>query len=109
MASSCSAGVGPEAFQQLHSSSSSPAAVLQKIRKAESKGVQWQNQLLARVQITKDVYLVSELDGATVKDMKMMPVRSIEEGLDKAFRALGSSSEVMVIPEGPLVLPILEN
>ena len=109
MASSCRAGVGPEAFQQLHSSSSSPAAVLQKIRKAESKGVQWQNQLLARVQINKDVYLVSELDGATVKDMKMMPVRSIEEGLDKAFRALGSSSEVMVIPEGPLVLPILEN
>jgi lactate racemase len=108
IASSCSAGVGPEAFRQLHASALSPGEVLQKIRDT-SGGVEWQNQLLARTQITKDVYLVSELDAGVVKDMKMTPVRSIEDGLEKAFRELGNNSEVIVIPEGPLVLPLVED
>jgi nickel-dependent lactate racemase len=109
IASSCSAGAGPEAFRKLHSSALSLEDVLQKIKDAGPDAVQWQNQLLARTQVNNDVYLVSELDAGTVKEMKMVPVRSIEEGLEKAFRALGSQSEVMLIPEGPQVLPVLEE
>jgi len=109
IASACSAGVGPEAFRELHASVSSPKEVLQKIRREEPIGVQWENQILARTQLKNDVYLVSGLEDSAVKDMMMTPIGTIEEGLEKAFKNLGDNAEIAVIPEGPLVLPLIEN
>ncbi len=109
IASACSTGVGPEEFRELHASVSSPKEVLQKIRREEPIGVQWQNQILARDQLRNDFYLVSNLEGSVVKDLMITPIRTIEEGLEKAFKTLGNDAEVAVIPEGPLVVPILED
>ncbi len=75
----------------------------------EPIGVPWQNQVLARDQLKNDIYLVSELDDSLVKDMMIVPVHTIEEGLEKALQVLGSDAEVAIIPEGPLVLPLLES
>ena len=109
IASSCCAGVGPEEFRALHASVSSPKEVLQKIRRMEPIGVQWENQILAHTQMRNDIYLVSGLEDSVVKDMMITPIRTIEKGLEKAFKALGNDAEVAIIPEGPLVLPLLEN
>ena len=109
VASSCFAGVGPEAFREVHASCSRPIEVLQKVRREEPIGVQWENQVLARTQLKNDVYLVSDLEDSVVKDMMITPIRTIEEGLEKAFKVLGSDAEIAVIPEGPLVLPLLQN
>ena len=107
IASSCSDGVGPESFKELHTSVSSPKEVLQKIMSQEPIGVQWENQILARAQLKNDIYLVSELEDDKVRDMMITPVHSIKEGLEKAFQALGKNAEIAVIPEGPLVIPSL--
>ncbi len=109
IASACSAGIGPEAFRELHASVNSPGEVRQKIRREEPIGVQWENQILARTQLKNDIYLVSGLEDSVVREMMMMPIGSIEEGLMKAFEILGKDAEIAVIPEGPLVLPSLEN
>ena len=108
-ASSCCTGIGPEEFRTLHASVSSPEEVLQKIKRLEPIGVQWENQILARIQMKNDIYLVSGLEDSVVTDMMITPIRTIEEGLEKAFKALGDDAEIAVIPEGPLVLPLLEN
>ena len=89
MVSACSTGVGPDAFTQLHKSARSPKEILQQLRGAKSTGVQWQNQILARTQIRNDIFLVSNLEDDVVKDMMMIPVRTIEEGLEEAFKVLG--------------------
>ncbi len=109
MASSCNHGAGPEAFTQLHLSSRSPAELLQNLQTEGLNHLPWQNQRLARVQLNNDIYLVSELDDSLVKDMMMIPVPSIEEGLNRAFQRLGSEAEVAVVPEGHLVLPLLQR
>jgi len=109
IASSCSTGVGPEAFRELHASVDSPKEVLQKIKREEPIGVQWQNQILARAQLKNDIYLLSNLEDNVVKDMMIIPIHTMEEGLEKALEALGDDAEIAVIPEGPLVLPLLEN
>jgi nickel-dependent lactate racemase len=109
IASSCGTGVGPEEFRELHASVDSPKGVLQKIKREEPIGVQWQNQILARAQLRNDIYLLSNLDDNVVRDMMITPIHTMEEGLEKAFEALGDSAEIAVIPEGPLVLPLLEN
>ena len=107
IASACSSGIGPEIFRDLHASVSSPKQVLQRIRREEPIGVQWQNQVLARTQLRNDVYLVSNLEDGLVEDMMMTPIDTVEKGLEKAFRALGNDAEIIVIPEGPLVLPYM--
>ena len=109
IASSCSSGKGPEEFVELHASVSSPKEVLQKIKREEPIGLQWQNQILARDQLKHDIYLVSSLEDSIVKKMMITPIRTIDDGLEKAFKVLGTDAEVAVIPEGPLVVPVLEN
>jgi nickel-dependent lactate racemase len=83
--------------------------VLQKIKNQKATGVQWQNQILARIQLKNSIYLVSGLEDSIVRDMMMVPIPSIEEGLEQAFQVLGRDAEIAVIPEGPTVLPILEE
>ncbi len=106
IASACNTGVGPGEFMELHASCASPKEILQKIRRDEPIGVQWNNQLLARVQLRNDIYLVSDLEGAIARQMKVMPMKTVEESLDKAFKALGKDAEIALVPEGPLVLPL---
>lgn len=107
--SACSAGLGPESFRELHASVSSPEEVLREIKRQEPIGVQWENQILARIQLKNAVYLVSSLEDNLVRDMMMTPIRTVEEGLEKAFQVLGTAASIAVIPEGPLVLPLLDS
>jgi len=109
VASSCFAGVGPKEFRELHAACRRPIEVLQKIKREQPIGVQWENQVLARAQLKKDIYMVSELDDAIVRDMMITPIHTIEEGLEKAFKVLGNDIEIAVVPEGPLVFPLLQN
>ena len=108
-ASSCCCGVGPEDFLKVHSAVKTPAEVLAKIKREEPIGVQWENQILARMQLKNTIYLLSGLDDNTVWDMMMTPIHSIEEGLEKAFKVLGRNASVAVIPQGPLVIPIVAD
>ena len=105
--SACSAGLWPDSFRELHASVNSPEAVLREIKRQEPIGVQWENQILARTQLKNTVYLVSSLEDSLVRDMMLTPVRTVEEGLEKAFQVLGADASIAVIPEGPLVLPLL--
>ena len=107
--SACSAGLGPDSFRELHASVSSPEEVLREIKRQEPIGVQWENQILARIQLKNAVYLVSSLEDNLVRDMMMTPIRTVEEGLEKAFQVLGTAASIGVIPEGPLVLPLLNS
>ncbi len=106
-ASACFAGVGPGSFYQTHASARTPKEVMQKLRHSEPHGVPWENQILARIQLRNDIYLVSGLTDNIVKDMMLTPVASVEEGLAQAFKVLGNEAKIAVIPEGPLVIPVL--
>jgi len=107
VAAACNTGVGPTQFHDLHASCLTPKEVLQRIRHEEPIGVQWQNQLLARAQLGHDIYLVSDLQPKTVKDMMLVPFSTIEEAISEARTVLGKKAEIAIIPEGPLVLPTL--
>ena len=109
IASACNAGIGPESFRELHASVNRPIEVLQKIKREQPIGVQWQNQVLAVLQLRNDIYMVSELEHQVLRDMMIVPVNTVDEGLKKAFSILGDDAEITVIPEGPLILPLLSS
>jgi len=109
IASSCSMGVGPGTFRKLHASESTPQAVLEKIENGNLTGVQWQNQILARIQVNNTVYLVSGLEDSLAREMMVVPFPTLEAALQGALEVMGNNAEIAVIPEGPLVLPQLEG
>ncbi len=109
IASACDTGIGPESFRELHASVNRPIEVLQKIKREQPIGVQWQNQVLAVLQLRNDIYMVSELEHQVLRDMTLVPVNTVDEGLKKAFSILGNDAEITVIPEGPLILPLLSS
>jgi len=106
-ASSCSSGVGPQSFVELHTACKNPIDVLQKIRREEPIGVQWQNQILARIQMRNMLMLRSELDDSVVRSMWIEPVHDLDAAVARAIELVGSGAEIAVLPEGPLALPLL--
>jgi nickel-dependent lactate racemase len=108
IASACSRGLGAEEFIALHASARSPGEVLETLRKTSHTGGGWQNLILARAQLNHTIYLLSNMKDSIVGQMMITPIPTIEEGLDKAFKVLGKDAEIAVIPEGPLVLPIIK-
>ncbi len=109
VASACSRGVGADDFKSMQVSARSPGEVLESLRGSCHAGAGWQNLILARAQLNHSVYLLSGLKDEEAARMMVTPVHSIREGLDKAFRALGKDAEIAIIPEGPLVLPVVKE
>ena len=107
--SSCFQGLGPDAFVQSHACARTPGEVLELLGKTEKTNVGWQNQILARSQLNHEVFLFSDMDAEIVHQMLVTPIHSIEEGIAKALDKLGKGAEIAVIPEGPLVLPVVKN
>jgi nickel-dependent lactate racemase len=107
VASSCSSGTGPQSFVDVHRSCGGPIDVMQKIRRDEPFGVQWQNQVLARIQMRNDVMLKCELDDELLLGMGIEPVHDVDAAVREAISRLGPDAEIGVMPEGPLVLPLL--
>jgi nickel-dependent lactate racemase len=65
--------------------------------------------LVSHSQCKNNIYLVSRLNDNVVKDMMITPIHTVEEGLQRAFEALGKDAQVAAIPEGPLVLGLLKH
>ena len=51
------------------------------------------------------VFMVSELPESVVRTMSIIPARSIDEALSKAYQALGSHPSTYVIPYGSVTVP----
>jgi nickel-dependent lactate racemase len=107
--SSCHRGLGAEDFRVIHASAKSPRDVLEKLRKAGHTSGGWQNLILAKAQLNHTIYLLSDMEDSIVGQMKITPIHTIDEGLDRAFKVLGKNAEIAVIPEGPLVLPTIKK
>ncbi len=109
IASECSNGVGPKEFWELHREAGSPDEVLETIKREEPIGVQWQNQMLARVQKEHEIYLVSQLPDNLVEDFIIKPAQTVESALELSLENNVKGAKIAILPEGPAVLPVLDN
>lgn len=66
---------------------------------------QWQNQLLSLIQLRARVAVYSELDAGELKRANMEPIDNLNNFIRQEIEALGSSSSVAVMPEGPMTIP----
>ncbi len=65
---------------------------------------QWQSQIFARVLLRARVIFISEVDDQTVRDLHMIPAKTLDEAMKKAYELAGSDATVTVIPDGVAVI-----
>lgn len=69
--------------------------------KEETIPDQWESQILCRVLLkTKAIIYISDVDDEIVKTFHMIPVKTLDEAMEKANELMGNDSSVTVIPNG---------
>ena len=69
--------------------------------KEETIPDQWESQILCRVLLkTKAIIYISDVDDEIVKPFHMIPVKTLNEAMEKANELMGNDSSVTVIPNG---------
>ncbi len=73
--------------------------------RGETEPDQWQSQILVRILLKATVIYVSDADDKIIRDMKMIPARSLDEALALAKEIIGKPSpEIVAIPDGVSVV-----
>ena len=66
---------------------------------------QWQTQIQIRALQKASVIYISDADDQTVRDMHMIPAKSVEEALEKADQLIGhSNGSITVLPDAVSVI-----
>ncbi|WP_306483686.1 nickel-dependent lactate racemase [Anaerococcus sp.] len=73
--------------------------------KIETIPDQWESQILCRILLkAKAVIYVSDYDSKTLEDFHFIPVKTLDEAMEKADELMGIDSTVTVIPDGIAVI-----
>lgn len=73
--------------------------------KIETIPDQWESQILCRILLkAKAVIYVSDYDSKTLEDFHFIPVKTLDEAMEKANELMGKDSTVTVIPDGIAVI-----
>lgn len=73
--------------------------------KAQTVPDQWQTQVFLRVLKKATVIFLSEMDDATIREMHMLPAKTMEEALQKAKAILNKENpDIVAIPDGISVI-----
>lgn len=103
-------GRGHEEFYRLMAEAKSPDEVLERIKREEPIKDQWEAQILARILKTAKIILVTKnIKHNVIEEMHMVPASSPEEAIEEAYKIAGEKPNIIVIPEGPYVIPCVEG
>lgn len=73
--------------------------------KIETIPDQWESQILCRILLkAKAVIYVSDYDPKILEDFHFIPVKTLDEAMEKADKLMGKDSTVTVIPDGIAVI-----
>lgn len=105
-------GVGSDEFEQIISNESDPRALIDKFLSGEiAIDAQWQVQIMARVLLRADVYVVSSMSRESFEPFQigLKWASSVEEAVDIALEKLGRDSKILVLPAGPQLIPCVKG
>jgi nickel-dependent lactate racemase len=108
----CREGLGSAEYAALLCSPRSPAAQLQRLRRARHTRIdQWQVQIQAQVQAEHEVHLCSSLEPRLVEEAHLRvaadPSAALAAIVTDQRRKLGREPTVCVLPHGQLTVPVV--
>ncbi len=104
----CRDGVGQHEFQDMINLDLSPAEF--QIQLSEGKITcpdQWESQVLVRVLQKCEVYVISSLSQGDLGKLGLKYAPTVEIAVESCKQRYGAQMRVLVLPDGPSILPIL--
>lgn len=110
VAAQCMDGIGHKAFADLLLSCKSVEELFKKMSVSPSMIDKWQVQILARTLVRNQVILVSEgISRELAESMFFLYAENLEEAVEMAFKIRGEEASVCVMPEGPVIIPAVQE
>ena len=102
-------GIGQEQFRKLLYSGMKPEILYNKILKGEIVTPdQWEIQILARILMKADIIVVSSLKENEIGNIGLKYAENVEEAIKKALMKEGQNAKILILPNGPQILPTLK-
>lgn len=105
---SCAEGFGNATFEQWMRESESPQDIIDRLRAGFKLGGH-KAAAIAQIMLKASIYLVSDLDDATVRSIHMTPFPTVQDAVDAAFAKLGDDARVLIMPHGGSTLPLMRD
>lgn len=103
-------GVGQDQFKELLFSGFPPEDLYEKIISHEIiVPDQWEIQILARVMMKAEIYLISSLNKSEIGNIGLKYAKTIEEAIRAALKKHGENASILILPNGPQILPIKKD
>ena len=110
LAAECFDKNGNNEYEKLICSCATPQELQDKMSAGESEPDKWQAQIFARIVSRYTVILLSEnVDAETAGRMFMRQANTPEQALEMALEIAGPDAKINMIPEGPVVIPVMEE
>jgi len=82
-------------------------------RKVLSKEIsmidQWEIQILTRIMMKAEVYLISTINKDELGNIGLKYAESIEAAIRMSLTKHGSNARILILPNGPQIIPILKE
>ena len=104
----CRMGIGEESFVKLLSSADSPKDALDRIEKKFVVGYH-KAAKMAEVGLHAQTWAVTDLDPKLLESIFIRPFSSLQEALDKAFEEKGKDAKALILLDGSLTIPHVEE
>lgn len=108
LVSACRSGVGSTAFLDLLASEDSPEEVVKRLEGEYRLGYHKAGKM-AQMAMACHLWAVTPLDKETIRKAKMRPFENVSEALEEARRMKGPGTELLVVMDGGLTVPRLEE
>ena len=103
-------GIGHDNFRELIFSGQASEKIYQKILKKEIfVSDQWEIQILSRILMNSEIFVISKLKKEEIGNIGLKYAKSVEEAIDKALKKHGNNAKILILPNGPQILPLQRN
>lgn len=101
-------GVGQDKFKELLFCGINPKDIYEKILRKEILVVdQWEIQVLTRVMMKAEIYVISKLNMDEIGNIGLKYANTVENAIEQSLKKHGSDAKILILPNGPQILPRL--
>jgi len=101
-------GEGHDKFRELIFSEMSPEMIYYKILNKELVvRDQWQIQVLTRILLKSEIYIVSDMKEDEIGNIGLKYADTVEKAIHNSLIKHGKDARILILPNGPQVLPII--
>ncbi|MFX1417669.1 MAG: nickel-dependent lactate racemase [Promethearchaeota archaeon] len=103
-------GVGQDNFKELLFSGMTPKEIHKKILNKEIiVPDQWEIQILARILMKAEIFIISELNKNEIGNIGLKYAKNVEEAIRICLKKYGQEASILILPNGPQLLPLCKK